>query len=58
MSDCEVAVFAGCYTSYGSAYNLPLASVHAGSSYGIGFNNYVDCEDLSEWTSTFSYFTN
>ena len=54
MGTCEMAVFAGCYTSYNSAYNLPLASIHAGADCASGFNGLVDCLDVSDWTKLFS----
>jgi len=55
MSDCKVAIFAGCYTSYNSSYNLPLASIHAGAYSSVGFDSNVECEVIGEWIKRFSY---
>ena len=58
MSNCDIAIFAGCYTAYNSTYNLPLASVHSGANCGVGFADGVYCGALSTWIEKFSIFYN
>ena len=53
ISRCDIAIFASCYSSAHSSKNLPLAAVQAGAECAIGFNEEIDCEELSGWIGEF-----
>lgn len=56
MSGCDIAIFGSCYSSAHSTKNLPLAAVHAGAEYAIGFDSEINCNELGGWISEFSYY--
>ena len=54
LTDCDVAVFAGCHTAYHPNNSLPQAAVNAGVVDAIGFVGEPDCSEISAWTYRFT----
>ena len=53
LSDVELALFVGCYTSYHSNTSLTDAAVAAGADYSIGFKDSINCNGANKWTESF-----
>lgn len=56
FSKADIMVFVGCETAYGGnqANNLATASVNAGATYSIGFEEVIQCYGANTWTVYFS----
>ena len=53
LSNVELALFVGCYTSYHSNTSLTDAAVAAGADYSIGFKDSINCNGANKWTESF-----
>jgi len=56
MSDCEVAIFAGCYTANHSTRSLPQAATDAGADIGIGFTKAIGSSETNTWVEKYAYW--
>ena len=56
LSECELAVFAGCYTANHLTQSLPQAAVDAGADYAVGFGTDPECSEIAEWTKIFTIY--
>ncbi len=52
LSDCEVMLFVGCETAYGTQ-SLVHAAVAAGAKYAIGFTEVIYCDEANSFTKHF-----
>ena len=53
MSNCDIALFVGCYTAFDVIDSLPIAAINAGADNAIGFKNTIICEAASDWLTYF-----
>ena len=53
LSECDIALFIGCYTGYDAVYPLNIAAVDAGADYAIGFSDTIICGAANDWTREF-----
>lgn len=53
LSNCDIAIFVGCYTAAEVPNPLPLAAVNAGADYAIGFKEDIVSAAASDWLTYF-----
>jgi hypothetical protein len=56
MSNCDVALFVGCYTAKHSTKSLPKAAVAAGADTAVGFKEEIYCDEAEDWTMRFGHY--
>ena len=56
LSNCDLMLFVGCYTSKVEGTSLPDAAVAAGAGCAIGFDDEINCDSANTWTERFFYY--